>query len=614
MPFAAFFDSFRAQGFQPAAPGLQGLSLFRILFGFLLLYDFLAAQLPFFSEFFTDQGFYPRTAAVGRWWADYLSVLQWVDAPWYHAAFIVIYTTALVFFITGYQTRIVKWVVFICYLSMYYRNPMIGYGYNNLAKLLLLWCLFLPLNRYWSVDSALSRAARDAPVPGIFLLAIELQIGMVYFFAAVWKLLEGAWVNGSAVTEALHDGIHSTPLGTAFADTFPFLMMPLNYAIVLFQMTFALVVFSHTRDSMLRLLILLGSAAMHVSFMLFLEVGFFPYASVICLVLLVPDAWINKALSGRRARLEKITLYFEPGCVFCEKTARLFREFCLSPFARVEAASENNGTLALLQQHRSWIVEDGQTGKSYLKWQAVAFVLRQNPLTWILGAVTDWAVLQGPMAAFYDFIGNSRPILGKVTAAFFPYTDRHPSAPRIFRIVCSGLIVLAVCANVYSVIRFINKVHTPMPEEDTAQVIPGIFHILLVSQNWNLFAPNPAHFYYRYKVEGEKDSGEVVDIAPFFERGLLGRRSPDHLKFESHYWIKYYDRLEDGRFAPAFYWTLLRLCDTYNAAHPDAKIKAVFLGLYQADYLKPDRYEPVLSGLNHRADCALLAAGKVTLF
>jgi hypothetical protein len=56
------------------------------------------------------------------------------------------------------------------------------------------------------------------------------------------------------------------------------------------------------------------------------------------------------------------------------------------------------------------------------------------------------------------------------------------------------------------------------------------------------------------------------------------------------------------------------LCESYNQAHPDAKIKAVFLGFYQADYSTPSQYESVLSDLNHRVDCSALAAGNVTLF
>jgi predicted DCC family thiol-disulfide oxidoreductase YuxK len=614
MPFAAFSDSSSVKALPSAAPGMQGLSLFRILFGLLLLYDFLVCQAPFFTEFFTDQGFYPRAANAGRWWADYLSVLQWVDAPWYQAAFITVYIISLLFFIAGYQTRIVKWVVFICYISLYFRNPIILYGYNNLAKLLLFWCLFLPLNRYWSVDAALSRAPRDAPVPGIFLRAIEMQIGMVYLFAALWKLMGGSWVTGLAVKEVLHDGIHSTALGMAFADALPFLMVPLNYTIILFQAAFALFLFSLTRNGTIRLLALLGAGVMHVSFMLFLEVGLFPYLGVICLVLLLPDPWISKALATRRMRLEKITLYFEPGCVFCEKTARLFREMCLSPFAQVLPASDENGKLALLRQQQSWIVDDAQTGKSYLKWQAVAFVLRQNPLTWVLGVTTDWPVLRGVMAALYDFIGKSRPAFGKITAWFFPYTDTHSTPPRMVQAVCACLIVLAVCANLFGFYRFITRSSTPVSEEDAVQIIPGIFHMTQVSQNWNLFAPSPARFHYRYQVDGETVSGEVLDISPFFERSIIWRREPGRVQFENHYWIKYYGRLRDHRYGLAFQWTLRRLCESYNQAHPDAKIKAVFLGFYQADYSTPSQYESVLSDLNHRVDCSALAAGNVTLF
>src|SRR5262245_12942660 len=88
------------------APGLQGLSLFRILLGLLLLYNFLFNYLPYFDVFFSDAGFV--TSAI-NWqlnWGSRFSILQWMDAPWQRALFCVVYGLALVCFTIGYRTTI----------------------------------------------------------------------------------------------------------------------------------------------------------------------------------------------------------------------------------------------------------------------------------------------------------------------------------------------------------------------------------------------------------------------------------------------------------------------------------------------------------------------------
>ncbi|MBI3418612.1 MAG: HTTM domain-containing protein [Proteobacteria bacterium] len=206
---------------QSAVTIFQGLSLFRILLGGLLLFNFVFNYMPYFADFFSDGGFYTQAMnAKMRPTISNFSVLQWSNAAWYLMLFQAVYIPTLVLFTVGYRTKIMKWVVFAGLMAINARNPMIGYGADALMRLLFLWSLFLPLNRYWSMDSALSRAPRDEPIPAVFVAGIKLQVCMLYLFGSFFKLMGKPWLEGNAINYAMHDGVQGTPFGFRSSSCF----------------------------------------------------------------------------------------------------------------------------------------------------------------------------------------------------------------------------------------------------------------------------------------------------------------------------------------------------------------------------------------------------------
>src|SRR6185295_471337 len=97
---------------------------------------------------------------------------------------------------------------FALHSYLYWRNPLITSGAENLSRLALLWCLFLPMARYWSVDAAMDPKPRDRHYPGLPFVAIRLQLCSVYVFAALFKLLGEPWRDGSAIALALSDTLY----------------------------------------------------------------------------------------------------------------------------------------------------------------------------------------------------------------------------------------------------------------------------------------------------------------------------------------------------------------------------------------------------------------------
>jgi hypothetical protein len=531
------------------SPNFQALSLFRILFAGYLLVRF-ASVLPYYGAFYGADGIMPLSALASdtsiAGVASLLPLLRLLDAIGIYAIVPVAFPLALVALALGYRTRWACGIAFALDAYLFWRNPYVVSGAEILARLLLLWCLFLPINRYWSIDAALDRLPRRRAWPALPFFAMRLQIASLYFFSALFKLEGEPWQKGYALIWTLQDTMFAaTPAGLFFVEHAPGILTLVNYLVIAFQLAFPYLIYSPWRNELTRAIAIIGSALMHLSFILFLNIGGFPYICLIMLVLLVPDAWIDRLLRRRRARLRDLAIYFEPGCGFCEKTARLFREFLLVPDVKIRPASADRTALRLLRQHGSWVVIE-PSGKVHLKWRAVAYVLAQCPLTKPLAWLTDFPLLRPAMARLYDCIGAHRRALGKMTRTVLPFQSDRPIGR--FALALNGtLAALALLCNLVSLDQWtIDRVRQEILSANytgARHAIEELFAVTQVRQVWTLFSPTPTHFIWSLAFDAVDGAGKTTDVAaamPFVSASEGGRVWLSHI-----HWTLYFNRAYD---------------------------------------------------------------------
>ena len=95
--------------------------------------------------------------------------------PLFHFLFCTIQLIAIVAFGIGYRTRVANIILVITGISLYHRNPMFSSHVPLLCNLLLIWSCFLPLNRYWSVDAALTAVMAAKGYPGDYAKGSEIR-------------------------------------------------------------------------------------------------------------------------------------------------------------------------------------------------------------------------------------------------------------------------------------------------------------------------------------------------------------------------------------------------------------------------------------------------------
>jgi len=522
----------------------QSLSLFRIAFAGFLLGHFYFVDRVDYAVFYGESGLVPFATLVQE---DFLGfsviapVLRASETIGLPTLLRVLLPLALVAFALGYRTRWANAVAYVFESYLHWRNPSVNSGAEVLAHLLLLWCLFLPLDRYWSIDAALDPRPRDRAFPLLPVLALRLQIASLYVFPALYKIASSAWIEGTAVQWSLADNIFGgRPAGLFLIAHAAPLLVVVNYATIALQLALPFLVYWPQHNDLTRGFALGAAVMMHMSFIFCMTIGPFPYVSLVALVPLVPDAWIAGVLRRRRVRLGGVVIFFEPGCGFCEKISLLLREFLLSPTSPVLPAEADGEALRLLRAHNSWVVRDAEGGLR-LKSAGMAYLLRQNPLL----APFGWLLARWPADWLYDAIGARRKQLSLVTSVVLAVRTPPPIG-RTANALCGALALLALAANVTDLRppAFISSGPSPLRFTERTPVWLTLLAVdAQVWQRWPLFAP-PPHWQRAYRITTTAADGARFDLMarlsdPWFRSTPEGR-----VVFSDARWLKYFTQFD----------------------------------------------------------------------
>jgi hypothetical protein len=277
----------------------RALSLFRIAFASYLVGEFLTLDFPYMSAFYGGNGILPSALLIEGERIDpaaagLLPVFALLEQESSLVVISGIYLVALAGLLIGYKTTASAITVFGLKSYLIARNPLVSFGADLLSRVLLLWSLFLPLNRYWSIDATADSRPPDRPWPSLPFMAVRLQVAYLYLFSVLYKLQGEPWRHGSAIGWALSDNVYGqTATAQALLESLAGLLPFATFAVLALQLTFPLLVLSPWCNDATRALALTGVATMHASFVFCLNLGGFPFVCLAMLILLVPDTWLR---------------------------------------------------------------------------------------------------------------------------------------------------------------------------------------------------------------------------------------------------------------------------------------------------------------------------------
>lgn len=228
---------------------LIGASVFRVVAGTTVLYQMLInyAQRQFL---FGPNGIYPYAEFLTRprGFSVYaLSPENWYFELAFHLGLIVAALWTL-----GAWTRVTTPVTYIMWFSLHQRNQLLWDGGDNVMQLVLLYASLMQVGTHLSVQTprpqahgprSATRRAAEGLLHNAGLVAMMVQICLVYEVAGLAKASGASWRNGTALYYALHASEFYLPGVSNRIYSSDSVIALLCHTTVLFQVAFPFLVF-----------------------------------------------------------------------------------------------------------------------------------------------------------------------------------------------------------------------------------------------------------------------------------------------------------------------------------------------------------------------------------
>jgi hypothetical protein len=354
----------------------RSLGIARIGLAWLLLYD-LWRRVGGIPTWYTNEGLLPNHAVLWRPDGDYIFSF-FLAASTRGEAAVLFVMVAMVYLclLVGWHTRLFHILSFICLVSVHSRGTFLENGGDVALNLLCAWTMFLPMGARFSVDAVLAslraheertvadlgdrtvwRARAARPVVSLAVLAVLLQISVIYYFNAVHK--HGwTWREGKAIHYVLYQERMVTWFGVLVRRymTLP-LSMVLTYSTLIIEISAPLLILNPVLRYRTRSIAILLFPALHLAFAAFLNLGQFSFNMMGYFPLILSGAdWntINRwvAPPAHRAR----TVLFDPSSPLLSALARLLAR--LDAFDRLTFRALGPG-----ESNERWTVVDSASDR-----------------------------------------------------------------------------------------------------------------------------------------------------------------------------------------------------------------------------------------------------------
>jgi len=260
---------------------LRALVAFRIGLAGVLLLD-LALRVRSLGAFYTDNGVLPRAALLADYVQPY-SVHLLTGSARGQALLFVVHGGCALALLVGYRNRLAAVGAWLLTYSLHARNPMILNSGDTLLGLLLLWAMFLPLDRRQITDE-LSSLEGQSWVVTPATAAVLVQVWLVYGLNSVHKLRGSAWLAGDAVEQVFGLGQFTVLLGPTVSELSGLLSVATYLWLGLLVASPLLLLSAGWIRAIVATLLIGG----HLGMLLTMQLGVFPLVSITGLVLFYP--------------------------------------------------------------------------------------------------------------------------------------------------------------------------------------------------------------------------------------------------------------------------------------------------------------------------------------
>ena len=199
----------------------RSLAMYRFFMGLIVIAD-VVYRLPDLTNFYTDIGLVPRALFTSEMSMPWSFSLHLANGSFGFALFMFFIHFILgLMLVFGYKTRWAMIGAFVMTASVHNRNWLVNNGGDDILRAILFLSIFLPLNRCFSIDSALTKQKEEWKKEGHFstwTLAFFFQVFAIYFVSYILKDHPIWRTDYTAVFYSSRLDIFATPIGVWVRD------------------------------------------------------------------------------------------------------------------------------------------------------------------------------------------------------------------------------------------------------------------------------------------------------------------------------------------------------------------------------------------------------------
>ena len=282
---------------------LAPVALFRIVYG-VLAFNWFWQLFPNLSQFFTDEGIFPRSSQV-QFFPLHFTLLN-VAGDWWQVAILwAIALVAAVAVAVGYRTRLALAITYLMLASFSLRDPLVGDASDQVYRAVAFWLIFTACGNRYSVDAWLRARDGSPPRPTGWALPVrilELQFAWIYLATGLEKIGGGLWRDGLAVYYSLQlEHTFGRPWAVPLAQNADLARIATQLTVVA-EIAFLPLVFLPVIRRIGRPVAILIAAGLHLNILLFMNVGNFPVIMLAGLIPFLPPALVTRVAARLRLR------------------------------------------------------------------------------------------------------------------------------------------------------------------------------------------------------------------------------------------------------------------------------------------------------------------------
>ncbi|MEZ4798713.1 MAG: HTTM domain-containing protein [Flavobacteriales bacterium] len=265
----------------------------RIAIGIILIFD-LGVRFSDYVAFYSDYGVLPREALIMLLnQKDFLSLHLVSGQPYFIAFLFALALWSAIHFLIGKQTRLYTILSWILLLSIQNRNTLIGQGGDDVLRLALMWSIFLPINKYYSLDALRAIKPEKNEYFGWAGVGLTLLIFSLYFFSACMKTAPEWTTDYTAVYYALSLDQIALPLGKSLLQ-YPFILKIITASVYYIELLGPFLLFIPWKKNLFRTSFVVMFFCFHLGLAFTMFIGFFPAIVMAVLLGFLPTSIMNK--------------------------------------------------------------------------------------------------------------------------------------------------------------------------------------------------------------------------------------------------------------------------------------------------------------------------------